>query len=188
MLNDGSDTRQYPASEHITATVITILDQNLRVAEEWRVQRAVNFDHFPLLVALELTVQRKTKPSRLVWTWKDADCLRFREAVEEETNQFEKLLMRSAKKFVRMKKVGRIGQIWHNRDIDTAIVKRNELVDHRHAKPEEHRAAAQRVESLIAEKKREIWRDKVFKNKDAKQMWSLFHKLPRSRWPDRSDP
>ena len=85
--------------------------------------------------------------------------------------------MRSAKKFVRMKKVGRIGQIWHKRDIDTAIVKRNELVDHRHAKPEEYRAAAQRVESLIAEKKREIWRDKVFKNKDAKQMWSLFHKL-----------
>ena len=55
VLNDGSGTRQDPASGRLTALDITILDQNLRVTEECRAQRALHSDQFALLLALELT-------------------------------------------------------------------------------------------------------------------------------------
>ena len=190
MLNNGDATRRSPATGTETSPDVTICHRSLADKATWEVIEELNSDHRPIITTVYSTVECREKGSkRSVWYQKRGDWDAFRRAVEEAIPnlprdnplRMEKALRtcicKAAYEHIGLKKVSNKTPMWMTTEIEEAIKQRDEAKQNRHNDESQYKEADEKVNDLITEKKKGIWKRKVLDSQEAGNVWQMVRNL-----------
>ena len=195
ILNEGDVTRVERGSGRVSSPDVSLCSQPLAGELGWRVVKALGSDHFPILISSGEAVQQGENKGRLVWDWKRADWDGFRKEVRrglgrveweglsvgQKEEQFRRVVLRGARRWVGKKKVGGKGWKGVSEEIRMEMERRDGLKGEEVIEWEEVKRSEEKIKEMVCEEKRERWRRMLEEGKSVEQMWGVLKGIRKSR-------
>ena len=192
ILNDGSATRQDPATGNTSTPDVTIVHTNEIEQYSWEALDILASDHKPILITIDRGTELAERKKRLVWNWRDANWCIFKHSIEQNLSEvsvahrikdmetkIRKSILHAARHHIGMKAVGLSDQYLINGDIKLLADQRDLSrkddpagINSLHFRELDHAVC-----EMSKQANKDILRRKVVEAKGTKNMWSLLKSL-----------